>query len=571
MSTVVTGRRRWSLAARLYAWQLGGIVVIVGLALVALGLDSRDREEADAAERALAITTSIAGNPFVVESLEATDPTALLQPYAAALLNGTGLDFITIMLPDRTRLTHPDDAQIGRPFLGTIAPALEGRTFTETFAGTLGPSVRAVAPIMDPSGRVVALASAGITLTSVGEAIDAQLPRAIGIALLAAGIASIGSWLLSRSLRRATWGRGPEQMREMFSYYESVLHSVREGLVLVDRSGNLVLYNDQAAEFLGLGKLRTDAQSRPVSSLDIAPSLREVLAGGETVVDEIHLTASHVLVVNQEPALPSGRFAPHVAVGTVTTLRDHTELQRLTGELDSTRLLSEALRAQTHEFANRLHTIVSLIELGRTDEATLLATDQLAIGQRLADEVMGAVSEPVLAALLLGKSAQAAERGIRLYIDCDRHLDASGIAGVDLVTILGNLVDNAFDAAFDATFDATRGVADDRAADVARPGAFCTDPPWVEVYLATIDGAGTPGRTLVLQVSDSGPGLAPGDLANATRRGVTTKETDAFGRGLGLALVLRAVRRCGGTITSTARGGSSVTVEVPVPSPGVTA
>lgn len=534
--------RGGSIATRLLVLQLLGILALVVVVLSVVAVDSRAREEEESAQRALAIAVSIAENPFVLESLAGKNPSAVLQPYATSFLDDGDIDFVTIMLPDRTRLTHPDPDEIGLPFRGTVAPALTGISFTETFPGTLGPSVRAVVPVTGDAGEIIALVAAGTTLSSITEAINARLPFVIGVGALAALLAAVASWLLSRFLRRATWGRGPEQMTRMFSYYESVLHSVREGLVLVDMNACIVLYNDQAAEMLGLPRDRSDTTGMPVDALDVPPSLRRVLASGSAAVDEIHLTDRRVLVVNQEPAIPSGTFAPRVQVGTVTSLRDHTEVTRLTGELRTTRILSDALRSQTHEFANRLHTIVSLIELGRAEEALDLATSELAVSQRLADEVMAAVSEPVLAALLLGKSAQAGERGIEFSIDGGPRLETTGIAPVDLVTVVGNLIDNAFDAATEAA-DGRGGTA------------------WVEVYLANADD-GAP--RLIVQVSDSGPGLSPEKLAEATGRGVTSKAAGEFGRGVGLALVRQTVRRTRGSISSSTEGGSSVIVEIPL-------
>lgn len=530
------GIRDWSVATRLFVVQLLAVLVVAVIAVAALAADARQREVEDAAATSLAIATSIADNPFVVDALTADDPSGLLQPYAERIMDDADLDYITIMRPDRTRLTHRDRDQIGLPFQGTIAPALDGTAFTETFAGTLGPSVRAVAPISDASGEIVALVSAGITISNVTIAADRRLPIVLGVAVfLAFGIA-LTSLLVSRYLRRATWGRSPDQMRSMFSFYESVLHSVREGLVLVDDRRMIVLYNDQAAEMLALDRQGDGFAAVPVSQVPV-PSLRDLLGSSRVAVDEIHLTEEQVLVVNQEFAMPSGRFAPRTPVGVVTTLRDHTEVQRLTGELDSTRTLSDALRAQTHEFANRLHTIVSLIELGRAPDALTLATDDLQAGQRLVDRVVGAVAEPVVAALLVGKTSQAGELGIAFHLDMAEELQTTGIAPLDLVTVIGNLVDNALDAAL-----------------LAGP------EPWVEVYIANDDDV----TRLVVQVSDSGAGLDEPSLARAAERGFSTKEPGEFGRGLGLALVLQTVRRLHGTITATRAPTSTVSAELPL-------
>ena len=130
----------------------------------------------------------------------------------------------SILDTDRTRYTHPIPQEIGRQFLGTIEPALNGETFTEIYAGTLGPSVRAVVPIVDESGDVVAIAAAGITVDTVAIALGGRLPIVFAAAGATILIGAFGSWLLSRYLRRVTWGRGPEEMARMFAYYESVLH-----------------------------------------------------------------------------------------------------------------------------------------------------------------------------------------------------------------------------------------------------------------------------------------------------------------------------------------------------------
>jgi sensor histidine kinase regulating citrate/malate metabolism len=220
----------------------------------------------------------------------------------------------------------------------------------------------------------------------------------------------------------------------------------------------------------------------------------------------------------------------------VVTLRDRTELQAVTGERDDIRAFAESLRAQAHEAANRLHTTVSLVELGRPQDAVEFATAELAAAQRLTDRVVEAVGEPVLAALLLGKTAIAEERGVCLDIDPGTAVGITGIPGGDLVTIVGNLVDNAIDAALQG------------------------EPPR-EVRLAAWENAGR----LEIRVEDSGPGLTEEQVAHVFERGWTTKTTTgASGRGLGLALVQQAVHRHGGTVTCRPGPGAEFCVSLPV-------
>jgi two-component system CitB family sensor kinase len=534
--------RGWSIAARLFALQVIFIAFLTAVATVWLSTDARADVERDAAARSMVVATSIAGNPFVVEAVTSADPSAALEPYALDLMSTTGTDFITIMAPDRTRFTHPDPDEIGKPFRGTIAPALRGESFTETYAGTLGPSVRAVVPITSDDGSVVALVAAGVTVDSISVAFGSRQ----SIVLVAAGVTlalgAVASWLLSRYLRRVTWGRGAEEMSRMFAYYEGVLHSVREGLVLVDDSGRLVLYNDQAAELLGL-PFERPAEPVPVSGLDLPEPLGTLLSSGRRAVDELFLTATHVLVVNQEVAVSAVGAGSARVLGSVTTLRDHTDLQALTGELQTMRTLSDALRSQTHEFANRLHTIVALIELGRPREALDLAANELDLGQELADRLVSTIDEPVLTALLLGKSAQARERGIRLELTSGDDVGAVGIPSSDLVTIVGNLVDNAFDA-----------VSPDAGAD---PYSASGDQAHgvVSVAIRRV------GDVVELAVADNGEGIS--DVEQAFRRGYSTKRADGAGRGIGLALVGQSVRRLGGTIEVRNDGGAVVTVRLP--------
>ena len=181
-------------------------------------------------------------------------------------MDEAGIDFITIMAPDRIRYTHPDPAQIGQEFLGNIDRALAGDSFTETYTGTLGPSVRAVVPVLGDDGEVVALVAAGVTVSNTQVALGGRIATVILAALAMIAIGAVIAWLLSRYLRRVTWGRGAEEMSRMFSYYEGVLHSIGEGLVLQDRSNAVVLYNDRAAELLGLPTATRDRHRPPCRS-----------------------------------------------------------------------------------------------------------------------------------------------------------------------------------------------------------------------------------------------------------------------------------------------------------------
>jgi sensor histidine kinase regulating citrate/malate metabolism len=488
-----------------------------------------------AEQEATAIVASLVDSPLVLEAVTGSDPTAVLQPYVEEIRQDTSISFITVFAPDRTRYTHPDPGEIGRPFQGTIAPALAGETFTETYTGTLGPSVRATGPVRDGDGDVVALVSAGLTVDAIGEDLAAAVPGIAGTGAAALAVGGLGSWALSRRVRRQTHGLSPAALARMVEYHQAVLHAVREGLLLVDGEQRIQLANDEARRLLDLD---ADPAGLHVTELGLPHDLTETLCLQGTVVDEVHVTGTRVVVVNQAAARPSGR-----AAGTVVTLRDHTDLQALTGELDSVRGFAESLRAQAHEAANRLHTTVSLVELGRVQEAVDFATAELASAQRLTDRVVEGVDEPVLAALLLGKAATAHERGVVLEIDPATAVGSTGIPGGDLVTIVGNLVDNAIDAAL--------------AGDAPREVRLAL---WVE------------GDRLEIRVEDTGPGLSEEDAGRVFERGWTTKDLagaspQGLGRGLGLALVAQAVRRHGGSISVRPGPGAEFRGSLPLRTP----
>ncbi|MFC8656131.1 ATP-binding protein [Streptomyces parvus] len=539
-----------SLAGQLFAMQVVLIAAVVaGCAVFAYASGSAQAEET-AARQVRVAALAVADSPSVREAIRTPDPSAVLQPYAERVREDTGIAFVTIMDTERVRWTHPDTSQIGDTFLGNTAKALRGQTFTETYTGTLGPSIRVVTPIRD-DGRIVGLVSAGITVDRVSSQVREQL----GALALAAGgalaLGGIGTYVINARLRRHTHGMNAAELSRLHDYHQATLHAVREGLLMLDGRRRIALINDAGRELLGLGP-DTEAVGRTVDELALPAPLTGALLASESRVDELHLTADRVIVVNTRPVVGGEQR------GTVVTLRDHTELQALTGELDSERGFTQALRSQAHEAANRLHTVVSLIELGRVEEAVDFATAELELAQVLTDRVVGAVEEPVLAALLLGKAAQANERGVELVLAEDSLIDDGALppspAQRDLVTILGNLIDNAVDAA-------SEGAEGPAESGAAVPGPRAAGVPAGRARVTVTALADE--RELLLRVADTGAGIGPEAADEVFRRGWSTH---GAGRGLGLALVRQAAHRNGGTVELDAGpdGGARFTVRLPL-------
>ncbi|MGW2672262.1 sensor histidine kinase [Streptomyces sp. NPDC001272] len=508
-------------------------LVVAGCAVFAYAA-ARGQAEDAARRQAGAVARAVADSPSVREAVgraarAGTDPSAALQPYAERVRADAEVDFVTIMAPDGRRWTHPDPRRIGERYLGNTARALRGETFSETYTGTLGPSIRVVTPLTEPGGGVVGLVSAGITVRAISARLAHQLTALAWVAAGALALGGAGTYVVNARLRRHTHGMDAAGLSRMYDYHQAALHGVREGLLLLDGRRRITLINDAGRELLGLSG---EVIGTGADSLGLPAPLTGALLADRPRVDEVHLTAERVLVVNSAPVAGGGRR------GTVVTLRDHTELQALTGELDQERGFTQALRSQAHEAANRLHTVVSLIELGRAQEAVEFATAELELAQALTDEVVTGVGEPVLVALLLGKAAQAHERGIALHVTPDSGAIEAGPGlppARDLVTVLGNLVDNALDA--------LTGVPGGRITVTVRRDA----------------------SALLLRVADNGPGLPLG--VDVFRRGWSGK---GEGRGLGLALVRQVAHRHGGSVEAgaTPSGGAAFTARLPLPAPG---
>ena len=532
-----------SLAGQLFAMQAVLIAVVVaGYALFTYVSDERQAERA-AGRQAMAVARSIADAPSVHAAIGTPNPSARLQPYALKVMRDADVDFVTIMDPQGIRWTHPTPQLIGKHFVGNIEQAQKGGSLTEKYKGTLGMSVRAVTPVKDVNQKVIGLVSAGIKVQAISRQVRGQVSALLGVAAGALALGAVGTYVVNARLRRHTHGMNAAELSRMHDYHEAALHAVREGLLMLDGQYRVALINDGGRELLGLAG-EQGVIGASVADLGLPSPLTGALLASEPRVDEVHLTAERVLVVNTSPVSGGERR------GTVVTLRDVTELQSLMGELDSERGFTQALRSQAHEAANRLHTVVSLIELGRAEEAVDFATAELELAQALTDQVVAAVSEPVLAALLLGKTAQANERGVELVVSQESRMDdgllPDALPARDLVTILGNLIDNAVDAA------------------QGSPRARVTVTAYAE------------GSELVLRVADTGTGVDPAHADLVFQRGFSTKPSGPGGRGLGLALVRQAVHRHGGglTVAEAEDGGAEFEVRLPlsttapVPVPG---
>ncbi|MGW4170741.1 SpoIIE family protein phosphatase [Streptomyces chartreusis] len=319
-----------SVAGQVLVFQVALVVLLVTCAVIALVLQSERDTSAEARHRSTAVAQTFAHSPGVLAALETPDPSKILQPLTEAARRAAGVDFIVVMNTEGIRYTHPLPDRIGKRFVGEIGPSLAGKVYVESVNGPLGREVQATVPIKNTDDKVVALVSAGMKVKNVESQVDRQLPIILGAGAAALALSTGVTALVGRRLRRQTHSLAPDEMTLMYEHHDTVLHSVREGVLIVAPDGRLMLANDEARRLL---ELPPDVEGRLVPELPgLDPDTKELLVSGREATDEVHLSGERLLAINQRPTDRDG--GPK---GTVVTLRDSTELQAVTGRAEVAR------------------------------------------------------------------------------------------------------------------------------------------------------------------------------------------------------------------------------------------
>ncbi|MFF7768761.1 SpoIIE family protein phosphatase [Streptomyces massasporeus] len=319
-----------SVAGQVLIFQVALVVLLVACGVFALILQSERDSAAEARRRSTAVAQTFAHSPGVLAALRAPDPSRILQPLTEEARRSAGVDFIVVMDTNGIRYTHPLPDRIGKQFVGEIAPSLEGKVFVESVDGPLGREVQATVPIENAGDEVVGLVSAGMKVKNVESQLNRQLPIILGAGAGALALSTGVTALVGRRLRRQTHSLAPDEMTLMYEHHDTVLHSVREGVLIVAADGRLMLANDEARRLL---ELPPDAEGRLVSGLPgLDPETRALLASGREATDEVHIAGERLLAINQRPTEHRGGTR-----GTVVTLRDSTELQAVTGRAEVAR------------------------------------------------------------------------------------------------------------------------------------------------------------------------------------------------------------------------------------------
>ncbi|MFE9925135.1 ATP-binding protein [Streptomyces sp. NPDC005774] len=563
--------RRQTLAGEMLVLQLA-IVVMVLLAVAAVSLaQSEATFNRVEGRRVGALAEQLAANPLVRSRLVQPVPGEAL----AALVNSTqtqsGVTSVTVAGPDGRIVASTNPTVIG----GRLPPgdgAVRGRGWSGPL--TLDGSRERVAQVpvlgatQDNLGRHLGTVMIGAADPTVWQRLSGASSYLLAYLGIASGLGVAGSWLLARRVKRQSLGLEPREIAGLAEHREAMLYGIAEGVIALDPQHRLTLVNEMGRRLLALPE---GCVGQSLDALGIDGRLRDVLAGTQHEAgdrpphragdrpqghdgdrsqtresdrprlragarppheagrrrDEVVVQNGRVLVMNRMTVAKDGR-----SLGSVTTLRDRTELARLEREIGSFRSSSELLRAQAHEFANQLHTISGLIQIGEQDEVVRYIRALSRRRQSLDVTLSRRVRDTALAALLTAKASLAAERRVALRISDSTALDPLAPEdAADVATVVGNLVDNAVDAA---------------AATAGDPGAGDDGQgAWVEVELRH-DAA-----SVEIVVRDSGPGVAPELAREVFQHGFTTKAAQEGERGIGLALTRLVCERHGGEISVT--------------------
>ncbi|MGB9226482.1 ATP-binding protein [Mycobacterium sp.] len=528
------GRIDLRLATRILVLQLAIVTLTLVIGFGLFAWFNLRRLDLQVHSHALDIARVVASSPTVVNNISRYDVPSLtptpelvdelangpIQGVASRVQQRTHVLFVVVANTSGIRLAHPDRAQLGRRVSTDPSTALAGQEQVFHQTGTLGPAIVAKVPVLEPnSDRVIGMVSAGISTQQPERQYihNLQVLAVLAGATLLVGVA--GSVALARRWRALTLGLSPAEMAEMVRSQAAVLEGIDEGVLAADPSGKTTFVNDEACRLLQI----SDETGRHIDEIGLTSRVLDVFKAADAT-PTLATVGEHIVVVSARPVLREGR-----ELGTVVVVRDRTDVESLTRQLDAVQVMSTVLRAQRHEFANRLHLLNGLLHSGHVDEGLEYLEEVLGSGPLgSALPGMDSIRDPYLQAFLAAKAAAAREAGVTLKIGENTWISGRLVLPVDVTTVVGNLLDNAIDA--------------------ARVGAHQLKEVEIELLQE--------GSTLHVTVADSGDGVAPDFVDLLFTEGTTTKPDSGIpgGRGIGLALSRQISRALGGDLRLSSPG-----------------
>ncbi len=473
--------------------------------------------------RALQVSRTVASSPIVIQSL-LNNQQAPIQEFAEVIRKKTGASFVVVGNKDGVRMAHPRIDRIGKKMVGgdNDRALIQGESYVSQAKGTLGVSLRGKTAVKDSSNNIIGVVSVGYLLTEIDEIVQNYRTKFIWFTLFLTLVGGVFASFISRVFKKATFGLEPAQIADLLVQKQATLEAVREGIIAINEKGEITTINQAALDYLRIDQSHSYI-NHPLREILPNSGLVSVLESKEPMLDVEFKFKGRDFIGNRLPV-----FANEKLVGAVSSFRPQDEIDELSDSLNRLQQYSELLRVQTHEYANRMHTISGLIQLDAKDEALDLIFKETSGYQDLIQYLAGAVSDPIISGMIIGKYNRAKELGVILEIDRDGSLRQlpDSIDQRDLVTIIGNLIDNAFEAAI----------------------SYRKDDPKVSLSFTDI------GNDLVFEVEDNGAGISKTRVEQIFEDGFTTKEET--GHGLGLMIVMERLKRLKGEISI-----ESITVE----------
>jgi len=454
----------------------------------------------------------------IIDALRAKDPSRKIGPYVnMQLKNLEQVEYIIVADTEGIRYSHPNPEMIGKKFVGgdEYRVVQKGEIYISEATGTLGKSLRAFTPIYDSENkREIGFVSVGTLTQSIEAAKHTAILYIILIALggLTAGI--IGAFLLANNIKNTLLGLEPEEITKLYNEKMGILDAIHEGLVAIDHRGRITLINDSALNIL---HFENDIDKDIIIGQNIEeviPNTRmiNVIETGESEFEKEQRINNTIIMTNRIPIVNRGKV-----VGAIASFRDKTEVTRMAEELTGVKKMAWSLRAQNHEFMNKLHTISGLIQLEEYDEALEFISDIAKSRNNISNILTEKIKEPSLSAILLSKYNKAEESRVKLIIDKDSKLTRlpEYMTSEDIVSIVGNLIENSLDA-------------------VNSDGSG-------EIYIKIIEN----DDMLHITVKDNGPGIKEEFKDKIYEQGFSTKEGQ---RGHGMYIVKRIIDEANGNI-----------------------
>lgn len=481
------------------------------------------------AEKAKTIAHIVANDSVVINGLIGKADTSAIQTYTNRILKNTGVQFIVVMDMDGIRKSHPNPQKIGHHFIGgDEGPALKGKEHVSLAEGTLGISMRVFVPIFSETGEQLGAVAVGISADNVKERVKQSrhiIYIGVGVGVL---VGIIGAILLARHIKKSLFGLEPHRIAKILEERNTMLLSVKEGIIAVDKEANVTLINNEAKRLFKKSGLEEDFIGKDVELYMPNSCIKEVLQTGEVQLNEEQNIYGITIVTNRVPLYVKGEI-----VGAIATFRDKTEIRKLAEELTGIRLYAEALRAQSHEFMNKMHVVLGLTHMKQYEELQKYVSSMVSEHQYEIGGVMKRIKSPVFAGFLLGKLSYAREKNIKLIISEDSYLPEIYDESIthELITIVGNLIDNALEAVI-----------------------HCKKKQ-VEVGIQY-------QNALTITVQDTGKGIEEDAVDALFTKGYSTKGDN---RGYGLYLVKESIQRINGEIhiSSLLGEGTTITIEIP--------